>query len=58
MNIYKINSDTILDDEFVVAETITEAIRLYIDRYASKYMTEKNITKVERTAKKCLISDK
>ena len=58
MNVYKINSDTILDDEFVVAETVSEAIKLYCDRYADKYMSEKNITKIERVGEKCLVSGK
>ena len=58
MNVYKINSDIIRDDELVVAENITKAIELYCGRYSDEFMSDKNITKIERIGEKCLISDK
>lgn len=55
-NIYKLNSDIITEDEFVVAEDIATAINLYVERFKGQNVSEKNITKIERIALKCLIS--
>jgi len=56
-NIYKINSDVINDDEYVVADDIKQAIDTYVKRYSNQHVTDKSITRIERVAEKCLISE-
>ena len=58
MNIYKINSDVINDYEFVVAPSVEKAVETYVNRYAGQHVTEKSVTKIERIAENCLISEK
>ena len=54
MNIYKIKSDKITDDEFVVAPGIIQAVSIYCKQYEDRYMSQDDITLVERIAEKAL----
>ncbi len=55
MNVYKIKSDIITDEEFVVAPGIIEAVSIYCDKYKNDYyMSQGNITFVERIAENAL----
>lgn len=58
MNIYRINSDIINDDEFVVAPSVEKAVETYVNRYSVRHVSEKNVTIIERIAENCLISEK
>lgn len=55
MNIYRIVSDIINDNEFVVAPDVSTAIKTYCDHYYKQSVSEKNIIIVERISEKCLI---
>ena len=54
MNIYKIKSDKITDDEFVVAPGIIQAVTIYCEKYSDNYMSQDNITLIERIAENAL----
>jgi hypothetical protein len=57
MNIYKIKSDLISDEEYVVASDPCSAAAMYADHYSAKYyMSVDNITSIERICEDCLIS--
>lgn len=57
MNIYRIVSCVITDDEFVVAPGPKVAIDTYVKRFETQHVTERDITLVERVSEKCLISE-
>ena len=54
LNVYRIISDIINDEEIVVATSVDDAIRKYCVKYKSQYVRETNVTKVERIAEKVL----
>ena len=57
MNIYRIVSCVITDDEFVVAPGPKVAIDTYVKRFSSQHVKEDDIVLIERVAEKCLISE-
>ena len=60
VKIYKIKSDVINDDDFVVANSPKDAIDCYVNKYHCEpyYMEETDITSIERVCDDCLISKK
>ena len=57
MNIYRVVSCVITDDEFVVAPDVKSAVDTYVERFESQHVTQKDITLVERVSENCLISE-
>jgi len=61
VKIYRIKSDIITEEDFVVANGIKSAIDTYIEKYrgsTNHYVDENDITSIERISDDCLISEK